>query len=109
MVKAKRVGRPALHAEPVVRSQVSLAESDDKLLRKIGGDSLSVGISRATFARPKKKPKKPRMVEVTDTDEIAAIQGDHWCAPLGGEFEGRWLAEASTLANFRKLKAEGKL
>jgi hypothetical protein len=109
-VAAKRgPGRPKMHVEPVERSQVSLPVSVDKDLRELGGGSLSTGISRAAFARPKKRPKKPRMVPVTDPEEIAAIQSDLWCAPLGGEFEGRWLAEASTLANYRKLKAEGKL
>ncbi len=109
MAKAKRPGRPKVHTEPVERSQVSLPVSVDKALRELGGNSLSVGIVRAEHARPKKKPKKPRMVEVTDPAEIEAIQSGHWAAPVGGEYEGRWLAESSTLANYRKLRKEGRL
>ncbi len=109
MAKAKRgPGRPKMH-DTVERSQVSLDASLSKDLRELGGGSLSVGIGRNAFQRPKKRPKKPRLVEVTDPEEIAAVARGDWCDPLGGEFEGRWLADANTLANYRKLKAEGKL
>ncbi len=98
-----------MHTEAVERSQVSLPVSVDKELRKLGGDSLSAGIVRAAHERPPKRPKKPRLVEVTDPGEIDAIKAGDWAAPVGGEYEGRWLAESSTLANYRKLKTQGRI
>jgi hypothetical protein len=102
-------GRPKIHTEPVVRSQVSLPISVDKELRKLGDDSLSVGISRAAYARPKKPKKVPRYVAVTDPDEIAAIQRNEHTDPNGGLFDGIWIAEPVSLKKYRKFKAEGRI
>lgn len=104
MSAAKRGrGRPKLHTEPVERSQVSLPVSVSKRLRKLGGDSLSVGIAKASYRIPDPpKDPKARYVVVTDKDEISAIKRAGWLDPVGGVINGQWFAEARSLKTYRE-------
>jgi len=96
-------GRPKLHTEPVERSQVSLPVSVSKRLRKLGGDSLSNGITKASYRIPDPpKDPKARYVVVTEKDEIAAIKRAGWLDPVGGVINGQWFAEAQSLKTYRE-------
>ncbi len=49
--------------------------------------------------------RKHRLVEVTDTDEIAAIIRGDITDPIGGEIDGKWYAERRTLNAYRAARA----
>lgn len=100
-------GRPKLHPGPVERAQVSLPVSVSRKLRKLGGDSLSAGITQASYRVPD-KPKDPelRYIVVTDPVEIEAIQRAGLRDPVGGCIDGVWYADAHSLAQFRGQPVE---
>ena len=96
-------GRPKLHTEAVERSQVSLPVSVSKKLRKLGGDSLSAGITKASYRVPAKPADpKQRYIVVTDPGEIEAIKRSGWRDPIGGFLNGQWFAEAHSLKVYRE-------
>jgi hypothetical protein len=103
----RRRGRPKLHTEAVERSQVSLPVSVSAKLRALGGDSLSQGITAASYRVPDApRPPKRRYVVVTDPDEIEAIKRAGLRDPIGGCLNGQWFAEAHSLAQYRKQPVE---
>lgn len=95
-------GRPKMHTEGVERSQVSLPATLSKKLRKLGGDSLSAGITAAGYRVPDKaRDPKQRYVVVTDPETIAAIKRAGLKDPVGGLIDGKWYAEAFTLKQYK--------
>jgi hypothetical protein len=103
----RRRGRPKLHTEAVERSQVSLPVSVSAKLRALGGDSLSQGITAASYRVPDApRPPKKRYVVVTDPAEIEAVRRAGLRDPIGGLIEGKWYAEAASLAQWRRQKVE---
>lgn len=52
------------------------------------------------------KPPMPRMVPVSDPEEILAIQRAGLRDPIGVEYQGTWFAEAFSLKQYRKEPVE---
>ena len=103
MSKAKkRMGRPPIGDKAGKRYQVHLTPAVAEKLREHGEESLSRGITAASYRVPDKpKPPKSRYVVVTDEAEIAAIERAGLRDPIGGCLNGQWFAEAGSLAQFR--------
>ncbi len=103
----KRMGRPPLTGETGERFQVTIPPTVAKRLRDAGNGSLSAGIVAAGYRVPDKpKPPKQRYVEVTDPETIEAIKRAGLRDPVGGLIEGKWYAEAHSLAQYRRKPVE---
>jgi hypothetical protein len=100
-------GRPSLTGETGERYQVTIPPTVADKLRESGNGSLSAGIVAAGYRVPDKpKPPKQRYVVVTDPDEIEAVKRAGLRDPVGGLIDGKWYAEAFTLAQYRRKKVE---
>ncbi len=56
---------------------------------------------------PEPADPKPRLLRVTDPEEIAAIKRADLLAPIGFEYAGAWFAEATSLEAYRGVSVEG--
>jgi len=103
----KRMGRPPLSGETGQRYQVTIPPTVADKLREHGGGSLSQGIIHSGYRVPDApRPPKKRYVVVTDPAEIEAVKRAGLRDPIGGLIEGKWYAEAGSLAQWRKQRVE---
>lgn len=54
------------------------------------------------WSKRTQRGRQHRLIEVTDPDEIKAIKRGDLTDPIGGLYDGKWLAERSTLDAYRK-------